>query len=356
MKVIYYRVELVNNEWVLTHIARCQAGNNITYMVNQRSSIGEFLSTIETEEGDTWAYLGMVFSEYHKARGITWEPVADSGFDPALKDGPSKEDFDLYLREYMENLNRIYQGDPALKKITFFSQGHKTLSEDVIRAKLLANKPKPPPINLFLLERNSETIYNRIKVAGYALGLTELPKANILGMRHLELGTIYLTFDHFALADTNARWDEPANHVSIFDVIGLSNLLTTYTRILQVTQSGTREFHIPDMWFGSDDQKLISYEQLQSFLMTQFNNDESTQSPAATDTVTPPGAPPMEKDIYYQIADVRRQIDQRRHELAALNNELNELERRLAEINEIGHNGVPYPKQSGYGYQHFTRR
>lgn len=355
MKVIYYRVALVNNEWVLTHIARCQAGSNITYMVNQRNSIGEFLSTIETDEGGTWAYLGMVFAEYHKARGITWEPVAESGFDPALKDGPSKEDFDLYMKEYMVNLNRIYQGDPALKKITFFSQSHKTLSEDVIRAKLLANKPKPPPINLFLLERNIEFMYGRIKVSGYALDLAELPRANILGMRHPELGTIYLTFDHFALADTNVRWDEPANHVSIFDVIGLSNLLTTYTRIFQVSQPDTWGFDMPDMWFGSDDQKLISYEQLQVFLQAQFGNDELTQSSAATDTAKTPGEDPMEKDIYYQIADVRRQIDKRRHELATLSNQLNELELRLAESNQISRDGVPYPKQSGYGYQHFTR-
>ena len=351
MKVIYYRVELVNNEWVLTHIARCQAGNNITYMVNQRSSIGEFLSTIETEEGDTWAHLGMVFSEYHKARGITWEPVAESGFDPALKNGPSKEDFDLYLREYMENLNRIYQGDPALKKITFFSQGRKTLSEDVIHAKLLANKPKPPPINLFLLERNSEIMYNRIKVAGYALGLVELPKANILGMRHPELGSIYLTFDYFALVGTGAQWVEPANPFSIFAIIDLGNTLTTYNR----TPPGTRRFDIPDMWFGSNDQELISYEQLQSFLLPQFNNDESTQSPAATDDTTTPGESSMEKDIYYQIADVRRLIDKRRHELANLNNQLSELEHRLAQYNKTERDGVPYTQQSGYGHQHFTR-
>lgn len=366
MKVIYYRVALVNNEWVLTHIARCQAGKGVTYMVNQRNSIGEFLSTIETEEGDTWAYLGLVFSEYHKARGITWEPVSDSGFDPALKDGPSKEDFELYMKEYMENLNRIYQGDPALKKITFFSQSHKTLSEDVVRAKLSANKPKPPPIKLLLLERtNNELRYSQIKVAGCAFDLSELPTANVIGMRHPdpELGMIYLTFDYFALVGTGAQWVEPANHFSIFAIIGLGNTLTTYDR----TTPGSRRFDIPDMWFGSNDKELLTYEQVQQFLLTgatymnsveakyqdngapyttgEVSSSEATESPKAT----------QEKDIYYQIADVRRQIDKRRHELATLNNQLNELEHKLAQSNEIGRNGVPYPQQSGYGYQHFTR-
>lgn len=352
MKVIYYKIALTNGEWVLTHSAYCRAGRGVTYMLSQRDRLGDFLSTVDTEDGDTWAYLGLVFSEHEHSRGVVWEPITKSTFDPSLKNGPSKEDFDLYLKEYMENLNRIYQGDPALKKITLFSQSHKTLSENTIRAKLLANTPKAAPVKLFLLERSpTDFMHRRLRIVGVVRNLIDLPNTSILGMRHSNLGTIYFTFDRFALKDIDAKWEEPTTYLVGHEISSLGNLLTTYA----VIPPGMRQLDIPEVWFGSNDKELISYGQLQSFLLTQFNNNESSQSPAPPDTATTSGVTPVEKDIYYQIADVRRQIDKRRHELATLNTQLNELELRLTQSNEIGRNGVPYPQQSGYGYQHFTR-
>lgn len=352
MKVIYYRVALVNNEWVLTHSAYCRAGRGVTYMLSQRDGLGDFLSTVDTEDGDTWAYLGLVFSEDEHSRGVIWEPITNSTFDPSLKNGPSKEDFDLYLKEYMENLNRIYQGDPVLKKITFFSQSHKTLSEDVIRAKLLANTPKADPIKLFLLERSpTDFMYRRVRIVEVTRKLTDLPNTNILGMRHSSLGTIYFTFDHFALKDAHVEWEESTTCLVGHEIKSLGNLLTSYA----TTPPGMSRLDVPEVWFGSNDKELISYEQLQLFLLTGVGNKDSSQS---TESVSEPllhGEPPVEKDIYYQIADVRRLIDKRRHELANLNNQLSELENRLAQCNKTERGGVPYTQQFGYGHHHFTR-
>lgn len=382
MKIIYYKVKLVNNEWVLTHIARCQAGKGVTYMLTQRNKMGAFLSTIDTEDGDTWAGLGLVFSEHEHRRGITWEPITESNFDPSLKDGPPKEDFDLYLKEYMENLNRIYRKEQVLKKITFMTHGHRKISESAIHDKLisladlqarlekLSNDGSSTrkfnnieKLKLFLLEKSpTEFMHNRIHVSGMAINLNELPDANIVGVLHPNLGKIYFTFDRFALNDTGAKWDVVTNHYTGLDVTYLGNLLTAHS----LTLPGISPTDVPEVW-SHVEKKLIGYLQFQQFLLTGATTMDSVEAkqhdnvaPDTADETSPSEATEspkatQEKDIYYQIADVRRLIDKRRHELANLNNQLSELENRLAQHNKTGRDGAPYTQQSGYGHQHFTR-
>lgn len=370
MKVIYYRVKLVNNEWTLTHIARCQAGKGVTYMVNQRSKMGCFLSAIDTEDGDTWARLGLAFSEYEGSRGITWEPITESNFDPSLKDGPSKEDFDLYMKEYMENLNRIYRKEQVLKKNTFMTHGHRKISEGAICDKLisLANLQtrldkssndgssarvfnNVEQLKLFLLEKSpTEFMHNRIRVSGMVINLNELPNANIVGMLHPGLGKIYFTFDHFALNDTGAKWDMTTNHYPDREVTYLGNLLTSHS----LTPSGITPHDVPEIW-SHVEKRLIGYRQFQQFLLAGATSMGSVEAKYQDGAVphTVGGASlseaTQEKDIYYQIADTRREIDKKKRELTKLSAQLNELEVKLSQSNQMGSSSMMYNQPFTYG-------